>query len=118
MEGRVQLASGSWNWFSTLVRRFGQPGERWIVFWHDVNHHWRIRVKVERSWSGFPPVEALARGAMRLTVHGEAFDSEVFLLDDHLFVHRGKGDVGQLMPHDGRSFAELTEGEIEEILRR
>ena len=117
MEGRVRIASGSWNWFSTSVRSFGRAGDRWVVFWHEVHRHWRVRVKVGPSWNASPPPEALVRDARRLTVHGDAFDCEVFLLSDHVFVHRGKGDVGVLVPHDGRSIAELTEDEIEELLR-
>jgi hypothetical protein len=57
--------------------------------------------------------------AMTLTVDDDlGSESQVFVLRDHIFVQRGKLDIGVLLPHDGRPLAELSEQEIKEILNR
>lgn len=115
-EGRVYLTSGWWSWGSTKARRF-RDADRWIVFWHETNRSWRIQARIPKDWSGSPPVEQYAQGAMRLTVLGAVgIVREVFLLSDHAFIQEPTGDVGRLVPHDGRPLAELTEEEIERLV--
>jgi hypothetical protein len=117
----VWLASGWWQWFKAAGRTLpiADSGGLWLVFCHEVHSHWRFSVGVQASWTGSPPPEELARAATRLTVEADtALECEVFVLPDYIFLQRGPGDLGTLVPHDGRTLAELTEREIQGILRR
>ena len=120
-EGRIRLASGWWGWSRVVELTPGQwaPNEQRIEFWHEVHRHWRISVQVERSWAGGPSPEALARSANKLEVQDDLGNEyEVFVTSEYIFVQRGRGDLGVLLPHDGRPLAELTEDEIQKLLKR
>ena len=119
-EARVLLGSGWWSWFRNLAQtpEFPRaPNDQWLVFWHEGHPHWTIEVRIERLWDGSPSAEELARGATVLTVKDDLCSGcEVFVLPEHIFVQRGKGDLGVLLPHDGRPLAELREDEIRALL--
>jgi hypothetical protein len=55
---------------------------------------------------------------MRLTVMGVVgVVREVFVSTNHVFVQKGRGDVGTLVRHDGRALAKLREEEIKELMQ-
>ena len=115
------LASGWWSWFRRVARPAGfrERGDQWVAFRHERHRHWTIEVQVERCWDGSPSPEVIARGATRLTVKDDlGGECEVFVLPQHIFVQRGPGDVGVLMPNDCRSLGDLREDEIKRILSR
>ena len=119
--GRIQLPSGSWEWWRQYLRgNLGSPeySDLQIVFRHEIKRRWTIRVPVPLLWSGEPTPLELARRASRMSI-AEEFGREmaVIFLTQHILIRTPRPGASRLLPREGHVLGEMTEAEIQELLR-